>query len=28
MFERAGAPPRIVVVHRWVRELLAATRGR
>ena len=28
MFERAGAPPRIVVVHRWVRELLAPTRGR
>ena len=28
MFERAGAPPRIVVVHGWVRELLAATRGR
>jgi serine/threonine-protein kinase len=28
MFERAGAPSRIVVVHRWVRELLAATRGR
>jgi Tol biopolymer transport system component len=28
MLEREGAPPRIVVVHRWVRELLAATRGR
>jgi Tol biopolymer transport system component len=25
MLERAGAPQQIVVVHRWVRELLAAT---
>jgi hypothetical protein len=25
MLERAGAPQQIIVVHRWVRELLAAT---